>query len=168
MPQPQGPLRSRKYEDGTEVVVKPARRRTPGTQEGPNYVMLDIYALAKAPDIFTRTEQKLLGLIVSEYRLGEPYCLLSQADIARRIGVSRQNCNRALKVLVDDGWVSRISDRCWTVSPFFGWRGSRPEWASARRAAVQPNWRGLDVDTEIVDPLIDALVDADPRTGEVK
>jgi hypothetical protein len=160
LPEPQGPLVGKTYADGTTIPVKAPRRRTPSTKEGPTYVMVDTYALAKMADVFTRTEQKILAAILIEHRLGEPYALLTQADIGRRIGMKRQNVSITLKKLVEDGWVQRISPSCWSVSPYYGWRGTRSDWTSARNNAPMPNWRGLEID-----PLD---LEFDPETGEVR
>lgn len=158
-----GPLTGRTYEDGTTVEVKAPTRRKPSEQEGPVYVMVDTYVLTKGPRIFTQTEQIILGTILADYRVSAPYAMLTQSDIGRLTGISRQNVYRAMKVLEGDGWVRRISNRCWQVSPWYGWRGSRPEWAAMRRQTPQPNWRGEQIDPEAFED--DAV---DFATGEVR
>jgi len=161
MSKTQGPLVQKTYEDGTVVEVKQAKRRKPSEQEGPAYVMVDTYVLVKAPRIFTQTEQVILGTILAEYRVSAPYALLTQADIGRLTGISRQNVYRAMKKLVEDGWIHRISGRCWQVSPWYGWRGSRSEWTAMRRQTPQPDWRGEQADPDLMDAV-------DFATGEVR
>jgi hypothetical protein len=135
-----GPMVEKVLADGTRVKVSPPRRRTPSSVDGPAYIMLDMDTAVTVPDRLNRTQQKIMNVVLSEYRLGEPYCLLTASDIALRAGISRQNCAKAMKELVEGAWLFKISPKCWRVNAHYGHRGNREQWQEMKRMEEPPRW----------------------------
>lgn len=136
----------------------------PNATEGAPYIMLDMIVATRAPMMLTRTEQVILNVMLAEYRLGEPYCLLTQAKIAERAGIKRQNISTAMKRLLDDRWVFKVSPTCWYVNPHYGYRGSRADWNALRRQTDPPTVHDPEGDAWLAEI---AHLDYDVETGEV-
>jgi hypothetical protein len=135
-----GPMVQKVFADGSTAKITPPRRRAPSSTEGPAYIMLDMVTAVTLPDRLTRTEQKVMAVVLGEYRLGEPFCLLTASDIALRAGLSRQNCAKAMKNLIEGEWLKKISAKCWRVNSHYGWRGNREEWENMRKTEEPPRW----------------------------
>lgn len=165
-PEPQrGPVTGKVYADGTQVAVNQPRRRMPNIKEGAPYIMLDMIVAVRAPMLLTRTEQVILNVMLGEYRLGEPYCRLNQAQIADRAQIKRPNISAALKRLVEDEWVFKISSTCWYVNPHYGYRGSRADWHELRRQTNPPKTNDPQGDAWLAEI---AQIEYDIETGEVQ
>lgn len=160
-----GPLSARHYESGETIPVRPIRRRRVNVPEGVAYIMLDMLVAVRAPVMLTRTEQVVMNIMLGEYRLGEAYCRLNQTEIAALAQMKRQNVAAAMKRLLRDRWIFKVSSNCWYVSPHYGFRGSRSDWYALRRQTDPPVVHDAEGEAWLAQI---AEMEFDAETGEVR
>lgn len=101
--------------------------------------MLEINLALEVNPLLNPTQHRIVALILSDYRDGEPWARYTAAEICRELDLAPPNFYRALKPLRESGLVIKRSSTMWQVSPHYGWRGSRKSWEAAVRETEAPD-----------------------------
>lgn len=83
--------------------------------------------------LLSPTQHRILGIILADYRDGQPWARYTAAEMCRELELAPPNFYRALKPLREAGLVIKQSTTMWQVNPHYGWHGSRAAWEKARR-----------------------------------
>lgn len=140
-----GPVISRVHANGeiVDVVDDTPRRRLTTRAEGVRYVLIEIDAVSDILSRLSPLQTRIVGMILADYRDGEPWAKMTVSDLARELDVPLQNVYRALKPLIAANIVTRPTKTLWQVNPHLGWRGSRKMWESVLKNTPRPDLEAL-------------------------
>lgn len=106
-------------------------------------MLIELTASVEIMPLLTPLQTKIVGVILSDYREGEPWARMTAAELASEVGVASPNLYRAIKPLRAARLLNRPSSTVWQISPHLGWRGTRKQWTTALASAPRPNLEAL-------------------------